>query len=147
MEKNDTQNFTVKRVTRFSKNTLRDVNHLLSQWYGKSYAMRPAYLKLLVKSSYLLAICDGNRIIGMVTLIGMRKVSGYKGSIEHLIVDEAYRGKGLGKKLMASAMALAKKLHMAGLALTCEPHRVAANVLYKKLGFATQDSKVYYRKL
>ena len=141
------EKFYVKRITKINKNILGDINGLLSQWYGKEYRIDPRWLAQVIKNSYLLGVYDGKNLVGIVTLIEMHKISGYKGSVEHLMVDEKYRGQKLGEKLMVYAINLAKKLKMKDLYLTCEPRSIAANALYKKLGFEKKESRVYYKNL
>ncbi|MDO8530463.1 MAG: GNAT family N-acetyltransferase [bacterium] len=137
------RNSKVKKIARFDKTALLGLNSLLKQWSKKKYQITPAYFKKLAAHSHILALYDGKTMIGTVTLIPLYKLSGVKGSIEHLIVDEKYRGRGLGKKLMQGAIDLAKKLNMDAIFLTCEPERKVANALYKKLGFKTKDTYFY----
>mgnify|MGYP001567659044 FL=1 len=91
--------FRVKKITRFDKPALLGLNELLKQW-SKKTQITPTYFKKLAAQSHVLALYDGKNMIGTVTLIPLYKLSGVKGSIEHLIIDEKYRGRGLGKKLM-----------------------------------------------
>lgn len=109
--------------------------------------MSPHYFKKLIKKNHLIGLYDGDKIIGTVTLIEIYKLSGIKGSIEHLILDEKYRGRGLGKKLMIFAINLAKRLKIKTLFLTCEPGRIVANSLYQKLGFKIKKTNFYYLDL
>ncbi len=143
MDKED--NLVIKEIARFDKNVLLDLNNLLLQWSQKNrYQIKPDYFKSLIKNSHLIAMYDGEKIIGTITLIEIYKLSGIKGSLEHLLIDEKYRGKGLGKKLMLYAIGLAKKLKMDVLFLTCEPKRTVANLLYQKLGFKIKETNFYY---
>ena len=81
------------------------MNGLLGQWSDSGYQMAPAYFKQLIKKSHVLALYDDNTIIGTVTIIEIYKLSGLKGSVEHLMVDEKYRGRKLGQRLMTFAIA------------------------------------------
>lgn len=139
--------FTLKRIAKAEKKNLDDLNRLLGQWSKKGYQMNSEYFKKLIKKSHLLGLYDRNKIIGTVTLIEIHKLSGIKGSIEHLILDEKYRGRGLGKKLMVFAIDLAKKLKIETLFLTCEPYRTIANSLYKKLGFKIKKTNYYVKNI
>lgn len=135
--------FKIKVLTKPDKNALDDLNKLLPQW-KKGYQISSGYFKKFIKESHLITVCRKNRVIGIVTLVKIHKISGVKGAIEHLILDEKYRGRGLGKKLMGCAVSLAKKLKIETLLLTCEPERKAANALYKKLGFKIKKTNYYY---
>ena len=132
-----------KKINRADKKVLFELNNLLKQWSPKRKPINAGRFRELIKKSCLIGLFDGKRLIGTVTLIEMNKVSGRKGSIEHLIIDEKYRGRGLGEKLMRFALIVARKMKIKDISLTCEPERVAANALYKKLGFKIQKSKFY----
>ena len=138
--------FRVKKITRFDKPALLGLNELLKQW-SKKTQITPTYFKKLAAQSHVLALYDGKNMIGTVTLIPLYKLSGVKGSIEHLIIDEKYRGRGLGKKLMLHAIATARKAGMKTLFLTSEPQRIVANILYKKLGFIQKETNYYFKHL
>ena len=133
---------TIRRIVRANQNTLNDINVLLCQW-KKDAGITPSYFALFIKKSYLIGLFDGSQLVGMVTLVPAFKVSGRKGFVEHLIVDEKYRGRHLGQALMQQAIKLAKSLDMDTLFLTCEPERIGAAALYKKLGFEIKQINFY----
>ena len=83
----------------------------------------------------------GFRIVGMATLLEKRQLMGFFGSIEDVVVDEAYRGQGIAKKLNQCLIRKAKKLGMRHLDLTSNPKRVAANKLYDELGYGDRDTR------
>jgi ribosomal protein S18 acetylase RimI-like enzyme len=66
-----------------------------------------------------------------------------KGWMEDLVVDEAYRGKGVATSLIEKTIALAKEKGVKSLDFTSQPHREAANRLYERLGFIKRDTNVY----
>lgn len=139
--------FTFRELKKFKRENLKDLNNLLLQWSNKGYQMSPRYFKKLIKKSHILVLFNKNRIVGTVTLVELSKLSGAKGSIEHLILDKKYRGRGLGKSLMNFAVNSAKKLKIKTLFLTCEPERKVANNLYKKLGFKIKKTNFYFKNL
>lgn len=55
--------------------------------------------------------------------------------ISTLIVDEAYRNKGIGKKLLQTAIAIARKKNCKKLELESSFHRTSAHIFYEKNGF------------
>lgn len=140
MKKN---NIIFKKITRTGKKELADMNALLRQWSAKSRPMTLAYFKTLVKKSYVMGVYDGKMLIGTATLIPLYKLSGLKGSIEHVLISQDYRGRGLGKELMKATVKLAKKLKMEQLFLTSNPSRVIALALYKKMGFKAVDTTFF----
>lgn len=140
-------NFTIKKINEFDEKALLGINALLMQWSDKGYQIGVNYFKALIKNSHVLVLYDGSDIIGTVSLINIYKLSGLKGTIEHLMVSEKYRGQGLGEKLMRHAIDVAKELGMERLFLTCEPERVVANALYQKLGFKVKETNFYHLDL
>ena len=137
----------IKRIIQKNKKNLADINGLLAQWSLNGYQIKNIYFKKLLKQSYVFGMYDENLLIGTATLIPLHKLSGLKGSIEHVIIDEKYRGQGLGKKLMLNVIAVAKKMQMETLCLTCEPDRIVANILYQNLGFIKKETNFYQLKI
>ena len=90
---------------------------------------------------------DGSRIVGVATLYTIQKVGKHIAHIEDVVVDSAYRGRGLGKKLIRTLIAEARKRKIKTLNLTSRPARIVANKLYKKLGFKLKKTNVYQFKL
>ena len=65
------------------------------------------------------------------------------GFVESVPVLSTQRGKGYGRMLMEHLIAEARRLRVDRLHLTSNPKRVAANVLYQKLGFMRYDTNCY----
>lgn len=86
---------------------------------------------------------DGKKIIGMGAIIFACVPSGCSASIEDVVVDEAYRGRGIGRKMMERLIAHARRKRADFIELTSRPSRVAANKLYKTLGFKRRKTNVY----
>lgn len=91
----------------------------------------------------LMVVKDGERVIGMATLYVLPKVGKKNGLIEDVIVDESYRGQGLGEKLVRALLEEGKKANVRSVSLTSRSHRVAAHKLYTKLGFTIQETNVF----
>lgn len=78
----------------------------------------------------------GGRIVGLAELVIVRYLSGAHAEIQSVIVDEQYRGEGLGAALTQRAIALARQdPTLKRVQLTSKPHRTAAHRLYQGLGF------------
>ena len=139
----------IKRITKFSKNTLRDLNLLLLQLSSRGYQMDSNKFKKVLenKNTYLIGIYDSNTIIGTATLVSVNQITGNKGYVEDVVVDEKYRGHGLGKKIMFEIITVAKKLKIFRLELKSELYRTAGNNLYQNLGFKKIEANVYQLKL
>ena len=110
--------------------TLRDIRKILSD-----------------SNVYLLTIKDGVKIVGIAALLFHAAPTGFHAHIEDVVIDEAYRGRGLGEKLIQKLMAIAKTKQARYIELTSRPSRVAANHLYQKLGFEKKETNVYKIRL
>ena len=82
-------------------------------------------------------------ILGTLTLVTYRIPTGKKAWIEDVVVEKNGRGKGIGKLLLEHAMQFAAEQGIPKIDLTSNPTRVAANELYKKIGFQLRDTNVY----
>jgi len=91
---------------------------------------------------YVLRAPDG-RIAGCATLCIYQSPTGRKGSVEDVVVLSAFRGQGLGRRLMEHVLSEARKYSPIELHLTSRPSRVAANALYQALGFTRRETNAY----
>lgn len=86
---------------------------------------------------------EDHQILGALTLVITKIPTGDKIWIEDVVVDDAARGKGVGKALVQFAMEYANKKGIKAMNLTSSPDRVVANKLYQNLGFVQRDTNVY----
>ena len=84
-----------------------------------------------------------SQIAACVTAVLFATPTGNHCRIEDVVVDEKHRGKGLGRKLMDQTIAILRKKHVGNIELTSRPSRVAANTLYKSIGFTLHKTNVY----
>ena len=75
-----------------------------------------------------------------------QKHDGRRGFIYHTTVSQEYRGQGIGKKLVDSAMKAleAEGIHKA--ALVAFEKNVSGNAFWEKAGFTVRDDLVYRNK-
>lgn len=84
------------------------------------------------------------QIVGCLILTSYPTLGGDKSWIEDVVVDQNFRGLGIGKKLVLEALSHAKKLGIKQVNLTSRPQRETANKLYLSLGFEIYNTN-YYR--
>lgn len=107
-------------------------------------------MKTLVcdKSCNCLVIEDSGRIIGFGALIlNMVPCRGYVAKVEDMIIDEKYRGQGLGRKLLEELIKIAKKKKIKIINLTSHPKRIEARKLYNSMGFKLLETGVFKLEL
>lgn len=90
----------------------------------------------------LFAARVGGTVVGLVTLAALPQLTGVRGHIEDVVVDEAFRGQGIARALLEAAIARAWELGARTLDLTSRPHRASAHRLYESLGFERRETDV-----
>lgn len=83
----------------------------------------------------------------MMTLNFAPCLTGTKCWIEDVVIDANARHRGYARTLLRHAMQEAHKNGAAKLLLTSRPQRVAANELYRGMGFEQRTTNVYQMKL
>lgn len=92
---------------------------------------------------YMLCCHQGDELLGMATLCTYEAISGKKGWIEDVVVDEKHRGKGIGKGLMKHLMEKAKQIGLQEILLFTGQHRETARRMYEGLGFSQRNSSIF----
>lgn len=87
------------------------------------------------------AVQDGH-VVGLTTLVLLPQLTGVRGHIEDVVVDEGHRGQGIARALLSTAIDRARVLGARTLDLTSRPNRQNAHRLYEGLGFVTRDTDV-----
>lgn len=86
---------------------------------------------------------DETGILGVLTLVVFPIPTGIRAWIEDVIVDDAARGKGVGRLLNERAIEHAFAQGAITVDLTSRPSREAANRLYQRIGFVARETNVY----
>jgi ribosomal protein S18 acetylase RimI-like enzyme len=141
---------TVSLLKEASEEGLADLNRLMDQLRADN--QRQGILKelkqIIADPNIALAVAqDGKKIVGAASLYIIQKIGKSTGYIEDVVVDEAYRGRGLGTKLMTTLIEVAREKELLSISLTSRPARVAGNKLYQKMGFEQKETNVYRLKL
>jgi ribosomal protein S18 acetylase RimI-like enzyme len=125
---------------------LPDLNRLLMELDPTSPVITPKSLRLVSAFSHLLLAVDSRSgtVVGMATLAVSHKFSAPDyGSLEDIVVDSQFRGRGIGRELTARLIQKARQLKLHHLELTSNPSRTAANYLYQSLGFFLRNTNCY----
>ena len=93
---------------------------------------------------FFAAVEDDGRVVGCATLCVFDTPTGRKACVEDVVVNPACRGQHIGRKLMEYIIDFARReLGDVDLHLTSSPRRVAANNLYRSVGFQQRETNVY----
>lgn len=85
---------------------------------------------------------EHGELVGLI----MSGHDGRRGFIYHTTVKAEYRGKGIGKKLVAAALAALEKEGIHKVALVAFEKNIAGNLFWEKVGFTVRDDLVYRNK-
>lgn len=134
-----------QEINEFQSSYLADINQLLAQLSSSHPSISQQELQNILSSpnSHLYVVLLEERIIGMATLCTYLCPTGRKAWIEDVVVDSAFRGKGLGKLLANNIIDVVNKQGNTTLMLTSRPSRIEANHLYQSLGFEKRETNVY----
>ena len=121
------------------------LNRLLPQLSTSATALSTAEVRAMVRSEALTLFVarDADKLIGTLTLVTFPIPTGKRAWIEDVVVDADARGRGVGELLTKAAVEEAKRRGVRTIDLSSRPSRVAANALYRKLGFVERETNVY----
>lgn len=138
---------TIGKLTHVNSETRKDINDLLAQMRDESseHTATASDLKALTTNDNTIVIVakDGKKIIGMATLYIMQKFGKRVGRIEDVIVDHAYRERGVGTEIIQKIIATSRARRLQTLHVNSRPVHVAGNKLYQKLGFKIKKTNPY----
>lgn len=122
-----------------------DINRLLAQLTPSPERFTPERLAAVAAdgSSRLWLLRVGGRVAGMLAMGLYTTPTGRKAWIEDVVVDEAFRGRGLGRMLVERALDCARGYAPVTVMLTSRPSREAANALYRAVGFSLKQTNLY----
>lgn len=133
---------------RCTPTTLSALNRLLPQLSSSAAALTLQQLQEIESADrnnriiYLLILPD-NRIVGTATLCLCPLLTGTKAWVEDVVIDQEERGKGFARLLLENVIFRARQHGADSINLTSRPTRIAANHLYRALGFEQRETNVY----
>lgn len=89
----------------------------------------------------------GGPIVGFAVLVVFHTLTGTRGLVEDVVVDEGARNHGVGTRLVERLVEAARAEGCRTLDLTSRPSREAANRLYARAGFVRRETNVYRHDL
>ena len=136
----------IKQINTLTPAIQTAIQHFIDLLVSTPYTASNETLTALVASenSHLfLAYDETENIMGMITVGIYYSSTGKKAWIEDVVVDDTFRGQGIGEKLVQHAIEFVKTKNVNLLMLTSHPSRIAANKLYPRVGFSKRETNVY----
>lgn len=137
----------VYRLTDIDNAMTERIGQLLNSLRSVPVTIDEVFLeKLLSDDRFNLFVAedDDRNVMGMLTLTSCPTLAGEKVWIEDVIVDEKFRGQGVGRALLRAAVEFARKeLKTQAVYLTSNPSRVQARSLYRSEGFEEYETGVF----
>ena len=136
----------IHKIANSDFETLEAVNQFLNQLVEKEYKITQLQLEAIISdynSNLFFASNEDGQYLGMLTVGIYHAPTGKKAWIEDVVVDQRFRGEGVGIALTDFAIQFAKDQQAEVVILTSKPSRISANNLYKKLGFQLKETNVY----
>ncbi len=123
------------------------VNRLFGQLTSVKTPLELGQVLAEGSQTIVLGCWENGQLLGMASMAAYTVISGYKGWIEDVVVDQAHRGRKLGRELMDRLVALGREQGLNEIYLFTGHTRLPAIALYESMGFARKDSHLYVMKL
>jgi ribosomal protein S18 acetylase RimI-like enzyme len=139
---------TISQLTGVTESSIAELNMLMQELRvgqsGNAVNGVADMMSLLNDKNIIVTVVkDDEKIVGVATLYIIPKIGKTVAYIEDVVVSSAYRGQGLGEKLIREVIEVAKSRNVRSVGLTSRPAREAANKLYQKVGFIRKETNVY----
>lgn len=141
-EKMKVQGVGVRLLTEWTEAEFHQMKRLMVA-LSDHCELTPAMLDETVRNSKVYVAEEDGMIVGTATLSLFWSPTGRKASIEDVVVLPEYQGSGIGRKLVEYLLESSKRFAPICISLTSRPTRIAANELYRKLGFKQKETNVY----
>ena len=130
----------IKQLEKNSLDTYSSIMGLLPQLYDNVFKLTYDDFGDILKSNYLKIFIaqSNNRVIAIGTLVSYIKLTGNVGIIEDFIVDEKYRGTGVGSNLLNHVVNYGFNSGISF--IDVNTRREEASLFYKKNGFLEKGS-------
>lgn len=134
----------IEELTRYNETEFRELCSLV-QTLSKRKQLTKADLDAVLQSpgSHLFVFRDEEGIKGMCTVGIYASPTGRKACLEDVVVCPTAQGQGIGRRLVEHAMDFLQRQSVRQLLFTSRPSRIAANALYRSMGFVQKETNVY----
>jgi ribosomal protein S18 acetylase RimI-like enzyme len=134
---------TVERSIDVTDELLEAVRRLYPQLTDGPVPDARSMARVLDAGACVIVARSGSAIVGMGTAVTATVLTGTTAHVEDVVVDTAFRGRGVGERLMRELIVFARSEGADQMTLTSHPTREAANRLYQRLGFHLGGTNYY----
>lgn len=138
---------TIELLKTFSPEETKAINLLLSQLTPDAKILSDDEIRKISQDPtnhfFVARDTKDNKIVGMAIIVIVSTLLRRKALLEELVVDENYRGQGIGEKIVKFVVDQARLAGAVHFDFTSNPARTEANKLYQSLGFTKRDTNVY----
>ncbi len=135
--------FTVRRFTKEDQESAKDLMEQLCKVTGVPFnekrwkwGVKMRLYDALRKNGMLVASTSDNKLAGMIFAdISIDPVGSSTGYIRSVVVDEAYRGQGVGKLLIQDAIKYLNEMNVDQILINVRSRTERAKGLYERMGF------------
>ena len=137
--------FTIEIASDMTPALEHAVRSLLPQLTSSGRLRTGGELKTMVSSPLIKMFLakDGAVIVGMISLSVAQMPTGLRSYLEDLVVDSAYRRRGIARALLQAAIDYAGSTGARSLDMTSRPSRQGALRLYEQLGFRRRETNAF----
>lgn len=141
-------NLKIELINSYDAALVEPIRSLLAQLTGRDVTFGEEELRRLVRdmSCRLFVARSDDKIVGMFSLCTYCSPSMRKVWLEDVVVDSEFRGRGIGKAMVAYAINFARQFSPSTLMLTSNPLRIEANALYHSMGLEQKKTNVYKKE-
>jgi len=140
----------IVEIKEFSQDIYLFVSKLTRQLTAQKKSPSEDEFRAIVasKNSHLFVIHDDKGAPAGMTTVGIyHTATGCKAWIEDVVIDEAARGRGYGKKIVEHAIQFCRNNAVETISLTSTKERIEANKLYQSLDFQKYETNVYRKSI
>jgi ribosomal protein S18 acetylase RimI-like enzyme len=138
---------TVERVIDVTDELLEAVRRLYPQLTDGPALDAESVARVFDTGGCMMVARSDGAIAGMGTIVIATVLTGTTAHVEDVVVDSAFRGRGIGERLMRELITFARAQGADQVTLTSHPTREAANRLYRRLGFQLGGTNYYSLEL
>lgn len=136
----------ISKMTSCSDEDFKQIEALVGVLSSSCKADRAVLEEVIAQENTHLFVARNKEkgIVGMATICCFTIPTGRHATVEDVVVLPQCQGLGLGRRLVEAALSYLRKNGKGyKVGLTSKPSRVAANALYKSMGFKQKETNVY----